>query len=37
MLPNAKGMMKKDKYACLGGLDNSFRKKLQIVMTHEEN
>ena len=36
MLPKAKEMMKKDKYACLGGLDNSFRKKLQIVITHEK-
>jgi len=24
------------KYACLGGLDSSFREKLQMVMTHGE-
>ena len=29
-------MMKKDKYACLGGLDSSFREKPQMVMTHGE-
>ena len=28
--------MKKGKYACLGGLDSSFREKLQMVMTHGE-